>query len=139
MQRTETPEPAPMVRQRKERRPIATTDVLTASARPGYVRRFVNDSPGRVQRFIDAGYEPVRDPSANRSEFGGTSALGDSVIRQDVGSGKTAVLMEIPQEWYDEDQAKKQERVDSLENGLRRNIGPYADHNGQYGTVKIGE
>lgn len=131
MNRRAEPEQS-MVRERKARKPIGTVSVLDAAPRPGFHRRYVNDDPGRVQRFIEAGYEPVRDPSQNQSRQE-SSALGDSIIRQHVGGGKTAVLMEIPDEWHAEDQAAKAAVVDRTEEGLR---GPQAE--GHYGKVRIG-
>ena len=37
--------------QRPVRVPIGTRNVLTAPQRPGFVRRFVNDEPGRISQF----------------------------------------------------------------------------------------
>jgi hypothetical protein len=123
-------------RQRPQRRPIGTGNVLTAAQRPGFVRRFVNDHDGRVERFLEAGYEIVRNPAADTSDpkAGKASNLG-SPVRKSVGGGMHAVLMEIPADWYAEDQANKQREISDVEQSMRRpNVG-----DGQYGSVDISQ
>jgi hypothetical protein len=124
---------AEMKRQRNKRIPIGTGNVLTAEQRPGFVRRFVNDQDGRVERFKDAGYTPVLDQSADTSAQGaGKPSLLGNVVRKSVGGGRHAVLMEIPQEWYDEDQELKQREVDAKEGSMEPNT-----REGQFGSVTI--
>jgi hypothetical protein len=121
-------------RQRPQRRPIGTGNVLTAAQRPGFVRRFVNDHDGRVERFLEAGYEIVRNPAADTSDpkAGKASNLG-SPVRKSVGGGMHAVLMEIPADWYAEDQANKQREISDVEQSMQRpNVG-----DGQYGSINI--
>jgi len=121
------------MRERKKRIPIGTGNVLTAEQRPGFVRRFVNDHDGRVERFIEAGYTPVLDANADTSSKNTSkpSLMGD-VVRKAVGGGRHAVLMEIPKEWYDEDQAEKQKEVDAREGSMEPNT-----REGQFGSVVI--
>jgi len=121
------------MRERKKRIPIGTGNVLTAEQRPGFVRRFVNDHDGRVERFIEAGYTPVLDANADTSSKNTSkpSLMGD-VVRKAVGGGRHAVLMEIPKEWYDEDQAEKQKEVDAREGSMEPNT-----REGQVGSVVI--
>jgi hypothetical protein len=57
--------------------------------------------------------------------------MGD-VVRKSVGGGRHAVLMEIPKEWYDEDQAEKQKEVDAREGSMEPNT-----REGQFGSVTI--
>lgn len=125
---------------RRQRTPIGTGNVLVAEQRPGYVRRFVNDTNGRVERFIAAGYEPVHSASADLSNGRmKPSSMGDSVIRKPVGGGISAVLMEIPEEFYEEDQAAKQRDVDRIEASLQPRIpAGQTSSEGQYGHVQIG-
>jgi len=70
--------------------------------------RVFNDNwrkePGRIQRAKNAGYEEVDH-----------EITGMAVGTNDDGSEIKAVLMRIPKEWYDEDQAKKAEKLDEID------------------------
>ena len=104
---------------RPTRTPIATRNILTTDQREGYVRRWVNDTPGRIKMFEEAGYEPVRDATkVGDDRAGEASNVGSSVTRKDVGAGQDAVLMEIPIEYYKEDQAAKEQHLENLETSL---------------------
>lgn len=124
---------------RRQRFPLGTGDVLTAEQRPGFVRRYVNDKDDRVRRFVAAGYEPVHDPNADTSQgrSGRATNTGDSIVRKPVGGGVEAVLMEIPEEFYREDQAAKQSRVDMDEQAMQPRHGGTPNAQGQYGGVSI--
>ena len=96
--------------------------------RPGYRRRVVNDVEDgmRVAAFKEAGWEVVSDPYAGVNSDGDLSQPSQegSAVSRHVGMGEggrslKGILMEIPEEWYQEDQAAKQERVDNTEKGLR--------------------
>lgn len=95
---------------------------LNAPQRPGYVRRWVNDDPGRLDAAQEGGYEYVTGES--RSEGGATDGMGAKISRvvgtRDGGAPITAYLMEIKKEWYDEDQEAKQGKIDDSEAALRR-------------------
>lgn len=123
---------------RPKRIPLNTRNVLSAPAKKGFVRRFVNDVEDRVQRFQDAGYEVVQgniqvgDPKAGEDKPVG------SPVSKSVGLGTKAVLMEIPQDWYDEDQKARQDAIAAQEQSMNRNIGKTpVDDSGQYGNVEI--
>ena len=104
---------------RPKRVPIATRNILTTDQRDGFVRRWVNDTPGRVQMFEDAGYEIVREPTkVGDDRAGEASNVGASITRKSVGAGQEAVLMEIPIEFYEEDQAAKEQSLKSKEASL---------------------
>lgn len=107
---------ATRAKDRPKRIPIGTRQVLAARERPGFHRRWVNDVGDRIQQFIDAGYTTVSGEVNNTSDDSAQtpSKLGNTVRRM-VGENVYAVLMEIPQEFYDEDQTLKQERVDEVE------------------------
>jgi len=91
---------------------------LNFEERPGYQRRVVNDVDGRVAELEEYGYEVVRKPAeAGEQSAGDASKLG-SVVRKPVGGGVEGVLMEIPKEWYEEDQAAKEARRLSKEQSL---------------------
>ncbi len=126
---------------RQERIPIGQRNRLTAPKRPGYVRRFVNTTPGRVQMFEDAGYQMVTDQTYDPENPGvvkigdrtsGATPMGSAVV-EDVGGGQQAVLMEIREDWYNEDQAKKARRLDEMEAQIKRR----PTKSGHYGSVKM--
>jgi hypothetical protein len=111
-------EPTKIVRERPKRVPIGTRNVLTAPAKAGYVRRWVNDRDDRIERFREAGYEVVDgDVQVGDPRAGDPTKTGSPVMKS-VGGGVKAYLMEIPKEWYDEDQKAKADRVNEMEKAL---------------------
>lgn len=85
---------------------------LAYDQRPGYHRHWFNDALDRLREAKEAGYEHVIGPDGkNVSRIVGSSTKGDGLI---------AYLMEIPIEWYQEDQAAKAARVDEVEQSMRR-------------------
>ena len=117
---------------RPKRVPLGLRNILTVEQRPGYVRRWINDAEDRVQRAIDGGYAPVTEPlKVGDPRSGADSQVGKTVSRS-VGGGMKAILMEIPEDLYREDQAEKQQRVDASEASLRPQQG-----DGQYGKIDI--
>jgi len=122
---------------KRKRIPLGVRNILTAPNKPGFVRRFVNDEPDRIQSFKDAGYNVVDDPNITVGDpkIGQASSLGN-VTNPHIGQGKRAVLMEIPKEFYNEDQADRQAKITKVENEMRRKPGQhYAD--GLSGSVSI--
>lgn len=106
--------------------------MTVADKDPNYVYRWVNDVSGRIQRFQEGGYEIVtgsNEVGDNTVDRG--SRLG-SAITKSVGGLVTAVLMRIPKEWYDEDQAAKMAEVDALEATMQEQA-----REDRYGTLKI--
>lgn len=102
----------------------------------GYVYRIVNDIDDRIQSLQEMGYEIVTDKGvtvgdkriANPTQEG-------SPIKVSVGQGIQAYVMRQKKEFFDEDQASKAERVNELENSMKRD----AKDAGFYGKLKIGE
>lgn len=92
---------------------------LYATPRKGYRRRFVNDTPGRVQSLEANGWQMVKH------ENSGAFSTDDGVnTSQVVGSSKEGgalrtFLMEIPEEFYQEDQAEKENRNKQKEESLK--------------------
>lgn len=128
---------------RKERVPVGgTRDILTVKDKdPNYEYRFVNDLPGRLLRFQDAGWEVVTDDlKVGQEAVDAPSGKVGKAVTKNVGHGTVGVLMRIPKEWYDEDQAAKQDKVDALEasmnEDIRRGRIPYGD--GQPGYTPTG-
>jgi len=108
-------------------------DILTvANKDPNFVYRWVNDVAGRIQKFKEGGYEVVtQDLEVGQAAVDRGSKLG-SAITKSVGGQVTAVLMRIPKEWYDEDQAAKMAEVDALEVAMRD-----AAHQDRYGSLTL--
>ena len=103
--------------------------------RKNFVQRWVNDQDDRIARFKEAGYEfvtnegiSVGDPTVDYKSTSDTS-----IVRKGVGGGKVAYLMQIPREYYEEDQAKKQAQVDEIEESMIQSVN--AEHN--YGKIDI--
>ena len=111
-------------------------NILTAPEKEGFVRRFVNDSDGRVPEIQELGYNVVEESTAigDRGVTKQNQSLG-SGARKHVGNGITAILMEIPKESYDEMQKEKAEAIAQDEEELKRNLNNGQD--GNYGKVNI--
>ena len=120
---------------RPKRIPLGTRNVLTAPKREGYVRRFVNDEPGRIQQYEAAGYAVVKEDVAVGDPKIGKELDPGSSVSLSVGGGTKAVLMEIREDWYKEDQKKKQDKVLMAENDMKRKLNTRTE--GVYGGVEI--
>jgi len=129
----ETPKRSNRPANRPKRQPLASRDILTAPKRPGFVRRFVNDIDERVQTFEEAGYEIVREPTKVGDKRAGTETQLGSPVRKAVGGGVGAVLMEIPEEYYEEDQEAKEAKRRDMEESMKQQ----ARQEGHYGEIKI--
>ena len=111
--------------------------VLTVPKKEGWVRRFVNDDPAhpgvRISSFLRAGWRVVTDDVEVGTEgiVNQNNSLGTGA-RKYVGAGITAVLMEIEQIYYDEDQAAKMAKIDAMERAIY-------DGQGLDTRTKIGE
>jgi len=71
------------------------------------------------------------------SDVGASSQLG-SLVTKTVGKEKVGYLMEIPKEYYKEDQEAKAKQIRQAESDLKMEK-KEPDNKGQYGSVKIGE
>ena len=99
---------------RKERIPFGVPVArFNAPEDDGFVYRVFNANwrkePGRIERAKMAGYEVVEHPRS-----------GESVGTNDDGSEIKGVLMRIPKELYDEDQAAKQREIDKVDKQIYR-------------------
>lgn len=124
---------------RPTRTPVSgARNILTVVGKdPNYVYRWVNDNNAgmRIQMFKDGGWEVVSkdtDIKVGDKVVDQGSVVG-SVTTRYVGQGTTAVLMRIPKEWYEEDQAKKQEELDALDAAMRDE----GSAPGNYGSITI--
>jgi len=119
-----TKEAQKIVRGERQRRTSIVNQgrLVVENKDPSRVYRFVNDKNGRVEVKQDQGWdiELAKDHRIGGRRADSSSPEG-SAARVNVGAGDHAVLMSIPKEWFDEDQAAKQERVDASEQTIKQN------------------
>ena len=102
------------------RTPIAVRNILDWKEKePGYVYRWVNQVEDRVPRFQEAGYEMIESEETIGDQRGTSDASKlASYVEKSVGGGTKAVLMRIKEEYYKQDQAEKQNKVDEIERSM---------------------
>jgi hypothetical protein len=122
-------EKEPIVRSprgRPVRTPAGARNILSVRGKePGYEYRVVNDDFGRIEDFVERGWEFV---DANAVKVGesrvdnphpeGTKAS----IQVGRSAPKKAYVMRIKKEFWDEDQALKKARVDELESTMKQDV-----------------
>lgn len=112
-------------RQRPKRRPFGSLEQkLAYPERPNFHRHWFNDAKNRIDRALEAGYEHVKDKEGkNVSYVVGTAEAGGPLH---------AFLMEIPQEWYDEDMAAQQKERDERMSAIKRGDANRQEGDGRY-------
>jgi len=111
---------------------------------PNFEYRWINDDPGRIEAAKKGGWETVSkgdttvgDPDVTTGNTDLGSATSLVVGKHESGAGKRAVLMRIPREWYDEDQAAKEEVNRATDEAITRGqAGGQAVENA-YGEVSL--
>jgi len=113
-----------------------TRNVLNITGKePGFVYRVVNDTGDRIEQLKEIGYEIVEDTKVQVGDRRVANPTKEgSSVRVSVGQGIQGYVMRIKQEWYDEDKAKKDARVNAIEQGLVREAKEQAD----YGKLTVG-
>ena len=109
---------------RKQRVPVSggERNVLTVRGKEeGFEYRWVNHDPDRIQRFLDAAWEPVTQDVTVGDRKVDSSSGTSSVVERGVGAGKKALLMRVPKEFYDEDQKAKAVKLDEIETAMKQN------------------
>lgn len=91
------------------------TQRLGGEHRPGYVARWFNDEGGRIAQALEAGYEFVYHKGAESTDPG--NRISQIVSKE---TGMRAYMMEIREEWYNEDQAVKQKSINEVEAQFKR-------------------
>lgn len=114
------------VKRRKRGSVEGARDILTVSNQdPNFVYRWVAEDPqrpGRVAKLQEYGYEVVTDDvDVGQKAVDKNSKVGSAVTRLG-GGGITLVLMRQRKEWWDEDQAAKQEKVDAIDATMREDV-----------------
>lgn len=105
---------------RAERIPLGVRkQKLNAEIRKGYVGRWVNDDGDRINQALQGGYTFVAKDNVAKSDDPG-NRISRVVGSKASGGALTAYLMEIPEEWYREDQLAKQGRIDDTEALIKR-------------------
>lgn len=107
---------------RKERTPLGGLRTkLQAPERKGYVRRWFNDEPGRLSDAEAAGYEFVSEPvQAGDPDVTNVLDPGSRISKTVSREGRKAYLMEIREDWYNEDQAAKEARLKETDDAIRK-------------------
>jgi hypothetical protein len=97
---------------------------LSVPARKGYVRRWINDTEGRLANAESGGYQFVEDPALQIGEADIDNANRDLGARTsrvvDKTTGQKAYLMEIKEEFYKEDQAAKIAAVEEVDQRIKK-------------------
>lgn len=124
-------------RQREVRRRIPMSIPKAKLSVPeisGYHLHWINDYPGRIDQALQSGYEFVTPEEAMLSNFSlgasqsvsGNTDLGSRVSivvgRGDDATALRAYLMKIREDWYAEDQAISQQRVDNISQQIKKGI-----------------
>lgn len=88
--------------------------------RKTYQYRFARDTGNRVQQLEAQDWDKVSDPAAKDDSTGlGTVASAHGGV-QDTGKPYDLVLMRKRKDWYDEDKAEQQARLDRIDDAIRR-------------------
>ncbi len=97
-------------KERPARVPMSSGNVLYAPKREGYQRYWAitgPDHPGKVERMQGAWWDFVQDGDGKKIEVA-------------AGKGNMHVLMEIEQQYYDEDMARQQQRnIDATQQNVQ--------------------
>ena len=97
---------------------------LKTEQRTGFVRRWFNDTEDRIQRALDAGYTFVKDDvSVGQGQIGeeNTDMNGSvsKIVSKGGGEPVRAYLMEIPENFYLQDQAEKEKINRMVDDAIR--------------------
>jgi hypothetical protein len=107
---------------------------LSYPEREGYHRHWINDQKRKVQDCLDRGYMFVeKEEGKHPGDPDVTNEMGQSldsrvstlVGTKEDGTPLRAFLMEIPQEWYDEDRKEMYEQIDAVEKAIEQGEDQY--------------
>ena len=112
---------------------------------PGFHYRWVTDESedgSRIWKYERGGWEFAPSHSSEGKLIVGDKAVykatdkDEEMNRLSVGQGMFAFLMRIKEEWYNEDQALKEEALLETERGIT-GVAQDGDEDGQYGEIKL--
>jgi len=119
---------------RKKRVPLGVQRLkMAVSKRPGFKRRWVNDTGDRLNQAMEGGYSLVSRDGAEFTEedVANRNDSLNNAVSKPVNSGEIkAFLMEIPTALYTADQKVKADNINRTEEGLRHG----ADAHGRPGA-----
>lgn len=145
----EAPKEPTRAKDRPRRRRIESQRKLAAEPRAGFVSRWFNDYKGgqSIQQALDAGYtfREGRDTPPNGIEVEDAPmqqarSKGRGVVSRDVGldpytnQGMRAYLMDLPEEYYQEDRDAEEDELREREYQMTREGRDNPDF---YGDIKI--
>ena len=136
MATAKTEEKKPLEKRARKTPTAGLRDKLTVyDADPNYHYRWVRNDEGRIRWFQERGYEVVtKEHAVGDKVVDGGSTLGSAVTK--FGGGTiTVVLMRIPKEWFDEDQAAKEAEIAATEATMKRPSSELGQ--GAYGRVDL--
>ena len=114
-------------------------DVLAFDKRAGFHRRVVNDTPGRIQQFLDDGWTIVESDETGGETTAADPSKKSSKTSKVVGTGKdgpvTGYLMEIPEEIFNED---KRDKLRSIKDNEDQILGKHKNDRDWVNRSKIG-
>lgn len=119
------PQRIPVSQANRDRLKVAGID------QENFMHRWVNDSEGRLQAFLDGGWEFVDSLGKPVGQGVDATAGTSSKFSKGVGRGVIAYLMRIPKEFWLEDQDAKERELKARE---AENIRA-ARQNADYGRV----
>lgn len=106
------------------RKPFAERQMrLNAPRRAGFHRHWFNDTPGRVAHMKERGYKIVTERGVPITVMGSVSAQGTGLLQY---------LMEIPLQWFEQDQRESQKAADEIEATIRRGEMAVGDGRNRY-------
>ena len=101
---------------RETRRGFGSQDQkLAYPQRQGYHRHWFNDTPGRISRALESGWTHVKNEinGNNEREVVGVAQIGGALH---------AYLMEIPEEWYQDDMDDQEKLNASKEEAIKGGV-----------------
>jgi hypothetical protein len=104
--------------------------------RDNYEPRWVLDKDDRIAMFLEAGYEFVQKRDNTVGDKTVDSKTLDTRVSKSSG-GRHLYLMQLPKQWYNEDQKAKQRAVDELEASMQRPKSTADRQAPDYGSIKL--
>jgi len=88
---------------------------------PNFEYRFVRNTPGRIEAFVEGGYELVTgDARIGDANIAKASNMGSAFSIASGDNADRVFLMRIPKNFYDEDQAAKADKIAETEKQMKQ-------------------